>query len=108
MSPTTSTPVSDPPTHAAWQPMRRAAALAMVAVTATLVAPPTFAQAYPAKPVRIVIAFSAGGTTDILARSVAQKLGDQLKQPFVIDNKPGVAATSAPRWWCARRPMATR
>jgi len=89
MSPTPSTTVSDSPTRAAWQPKRRAAALAMVALTATLMAPPTFAQAYPAKPVRIVIAFSAGGTTDILARSVAQKLGDQLKQPFVIDNKPG-------------------
>lgn len=45
--------------------------------------------AYPAKPVRIVIAFTAGGTTDLLARAVAQKLGDRLKQPFIIDNKPG-------------------
>jgi tripartite-type tricarboxylate transporter receptor subunit TctC len=46
-------------------------------------------QAYPAKPVRIVVAFTAGGTTDILARSVGQQLTERLKQPFVIDNKPG-------------------
>ena len=47
------------------------------------------AQAYPNRPVRIVVAFTAGGTTDILARSVGQQLTERLKQPFVIDNKPG-------------------
>lgn len=45
--------------------------------------------AYPAKPVRVVVAFTAGGTTDILARLVAQQLTERLKQQFVIDNKPG-------------------
>jgi hypothetical protein len=44
---------------------------------------------YPNKPVRVVVAFTAGGTTDILARAVGQKLADRFKQPFVIDNKPG-------------------
>jgi hypothetical protein len=47
------------------------------------------AQSYPSKPVKVVVAFTAGGTTDILARMVAQQLSDKLKQPFVIDNKPG-------------------
>ena len=47
------------------------------------------AQAWPNKPVRVVVAFTAGGTTDILARSVGQQLGEKFKQPFVIDNKPG-------------------
>ena len=47
------------------------------------------AQAYPSRPVRIVVAFTAGGTTDILARSVGQQLSERLKQPFVIENKPG-------------------
>jgi len=47
------------------------------------------AQVYPSKPVRIVVAFTAAGTTDILARSVGQQLSERLKQPFVIDNKPG-------------------
>ncbi|HEU5297236.1 MAG TPA: tripartite tricarboxylate transporter substrate binding protein [Burkholderiaceae bacterium] len=62
------------------------------------------AQAWPAKPVRVVVGFTAGGTTDILARNVSQKLGDKLKQPFVVDNKPGaggnlgteIAVRSAP------------
>ena len=47
------------------------------------------AQAWPAKPVRVVVGFTAGGTTDILARAVTQHLAERLKQPFVIDNKPG-------------------
>ena len=47
------------------------------------------AQAWPAKPVRVVVAFTAGGTTDLLARSVGQQLSEKLKQPFVVDNKPG-------------------
>jgi tripartite-type tricarboxylate transporter receptor subunit TctC len=44
---------------------------------------------YPNKPVRVVVAFTAGGTTDMIARSVGQQLADKLKQSFVIDNKPG-------------------
>jgi tripartite-type tricarboxylate transporter receptor subunit TctC len=44
---------------------------------------------YPNKPVRVVVAFTAGGTTDILARAVSQKLTERFKQNFVIDNKPG-------------------
>jgi tripartite-type tricarboxylate transporter receptor subunit TctC len=52
---------------------------------------PSWAQAqpYPQKPVKVVVAFTAGGTTDILARTVSQQLSEKLKQPFVIDNKPG-------------------
>ncbi len=46
-------------------------------------------QTYPQKPVKVVVAFTAGGTTDILARTVTQQLSEKLKQPFVIDNKPG-------------------
>ena len=48
-----------------------------------------YGQDYPARPVRVVVAFTAGGTTDILARSIGQQLSERLKQPFVIDNKPG-------------------
>jgi tripartite-type tricarboxylate transporter receptor subunit TctC len=47
------------------------------------------AQSWPTKPVRVVVAFTAGGTTDILARMVAQQMSERLKQQFVIDNRPG-------------------
>lgn len=59
------------------------------AVLACVASPHVRADDYPAKPVRVVVAFTAGGTTDILARAVSQHLTERLKQPFVIDNKPG-------------------
>src|SRR3954467_6309888 len=47
------------------------------------------AQAWPARPVKVIIPFPPGGTLDALGRSLAQKLGDQLGQPFVVENRPG-------------------
>ncbi len=49
------------------------------------------AQGFPNKPVKIVVSFTAGGTTDILAREMAQRLSVKLGQSFVVDNKPGAA-----------------
>ena len=65
------------------------AALALLLVQATLPATAQTAAAWPGKPVKVVVAFTAGGTTDIIARSVGQQLAERFKQPFVIDNKPG-------------------
>jgi hypothetical protein len=45
--------------------------------------------AYPAKPIKIVVPFPAGGTSDVLARLIGQKMTEAWGQPVVIDNKPG-------------------
>lgn len=69
--------------------MERIAAVTLAALVALAGACNAGAQTWPTKPVRVVVAFTAGGTTDILARSVGQQLTERLKQQFVIDNKPG-------------------
>src|SRR5690349_10229017 len=48
-----------------------------------------WAQAYPTRPVRMIVPLSAGGSTDIVARLIAQRLTDRLGQPFIVENKPG-------------------
>lgn len=57
--------------------------------TACMVATPVKAQKYPDRPVRITVAFTAGGTTDTLTRAVSNKLSKQLGQSFVVENRPG-------------------
>jgi len=51
------------------------------------------AQAYPNKPITIVVPFVAGGSTDVTARAIGQKLSTQLGQPIVVENKPGAGST---------------
>jgi tripartite-type tricarboxylate transporter receptor subunit TctC len=53
------------------------------------------AQPYPTKPVRIMVGASAGGGTDIIARMLADKFADSMKQPFIVENKPGASNTIA-------------
>jgi tripartite-type tricarboxylate transporter receptor subunit TctC len=52
-----------------------------------------WAQAYPARPVRIIVPYPPGGATDVMARTVAQKLGETWPQAAVVENKPGASGT---------------
>ena len=58
-------------------------------------APAASAQDYPNRPVRLVVPFAAGGSSDILARSMAKSLSQQLGQPIVVENKPGAGGIIA-------------
>ena len=66
------------------------------------------ADTYPSRPVRILVATSAGGGTDLVARFIAQWLSERLGQPFFVENRPVVAAISAPRWRRTRPQTAIR
>lgn len=72
------------------------ATLALVSLALNLtIAPDAAAQAYPSKPVKLEVGAPAGGGTDIVARMLGEKLTDSLKQPFVVDNRPGASNTIA-------------
>jgi tripartite-type tricarboxylate transporter receptor subunit TctC len=71
---------------------RRLLALAAGALALPLRAKHAAAESYPSRPVHIVLGFPPGGSSDVLARLMAQWLAQSLKQPFIIDNRPGAGS----------------
>src|SRR5258708_40233167 len=55
------------------------------------------AESWPDRPVRIIVAYAPGGGTDIIARVIAQKLGETFGQRFFVENKPGASGMTAAR-----------
>ncbi len=69
----------------------RIASLA-IGLAASVIAQGAAAQAWPTKPIRLVVPFSAGGANDLMARAAAEGASKQLGQPVIVDNKPGAGA----------------
>src|SRR3954449_5832804 len=62
----------------------------IVALAASLSAP-ALGQGYPNKPIRLVVPYAAGGVSDIMGRALAQKLGELIGQPIIVENRAGAA-----------------
>lgn len=71
--------------------MKRTPALTALALSVALpvAALQAHAQAYPSQPIKMIVPFTAGGTTDILARTIGQKLSEAWRQPVIVENRPG-------------------
>jgi tripartite-type tricarboxylate transporter receptor subunit TctC len=67
----------------------RVSALVVIAVCSVAPMFPAAAQDYPSRPVRVIMPFGAGGPTDVFTRAIADELSKSLKQPFVMENRPG-------------------
>ena len=70
-------------------PRRRFLHLAAGAAALPAVSRIAWAQAYPSRPVRIIVGYPPGGATDAMARLIAQQLSERLGQQFIVDNRPG-------------------
>lgn len=71
----------------------RNVACGLVATAILAAAPAAFAADYPTRPIRVIVPYAAGGSTDQLARVVAQPMSESLGQPIVIENRPGAGGT---------------
>jgi tripartite-type tricarboxylate transporter receptor subunit TctC len=74
--------------------MARALAKILACIVVALVASNAWPQDYPARPVKIIVPFAAGGPADVYARFLAQRLQDAFGQPFVIENRPGAGSVT--------------
>ena len=75
------------------RPIPRRLVLQGVALAAAMTATGAMAQAWPNRPITLIVPFAAGGTTDVLARALGERLQQSLGQPVVIESKPGAGAT---------------
>jgi tripartite-type tricarboxylate transporter receptor subunit TctC len=73
--------------------LKRAAVAAAVCVLPAFAAPGVHAQTYPERPVRVVVPYVAGASYDTIMRIVGEQLSEALKQPVVVENRPGASAT---------------
>lgn len=71
--------------------MKRIVAATLISASTLLVANPATVHAYPDQPIKMIIPFSAGGTTDFVGRVIAEKLGQNLGQTVVVDNRGGAS-----------------
>ena len=65
------------------------------ALLGALAIAPMAHAAYPEKPIRMLVGFTAGGPTDVIARNVAERLTEKLKQPVIVENRPGANSSIA-------------
>ena len=77
---------------------------ALTALVLCTAAPGAYAQSYPTQPIKLVVPFPAGGTTDVLARALGQKLAEEIRQPVIIENKPGAGATIGAEYVARAKP----
>jgi tripartite-type tricarboxylate transporter receptor subunit TctC len=80
------------------------AGTASLAVMAALFSAAAHAQSFPSKPITLIVPFPPGGTTDVLARSLGEKLSQAIGQPVIVESKPGAGATIGADYVAKARP----
>lgn len=77
---------------------------AILATSCIAMLPAAHAETWPDRPVTMVVPFPPGGTTDVLARSLAEQLARKIKQPVIVDNRPGAGATVGAEYVARAKP----
>ena len=76
-----------------WTTIKATTGFCLLAIAASFASSIAHAQAYPVKPVRVIVVWPPGGSNDVVARVLAQRLTDMLGQTFVVENRPGATGT---------------
>lgn len=78
--------------------MKKSLTVALAAITTCFAAPMAMADDYPSKPIKFLVGYAAGGSVDIVARSFAQLMAEELGQPVVVENRGGASGTVAAQY----------